>query len=108
MIHMIGEKYGEICLQDAKDAHERGVLDEKTVRAIDWIESEGDNSHVTSLSSVKGMSDSSLEEKRRPSTTSTAPTDISNISAASAFVASEEMNRISRMKRAKMFLWKFV
>lgn len=102
MIHMIAEKYGEICLQDSKDALERGLQDEKTVRAIDWIESEGDNSHVTSLSSVKGMSDSSQEEKRRPSTTSTAPTDISSVS---ALVASEEL---SRMKRAKMFLWKFV
>ena len=105
MIRLIAEKYAEICLQDAMDALERGMQDEKTVKAIDWIESEGDNSHVSILSSAKGVSDSSQDnEKRRPSTTSTAPTEISTVS---ALVASEGM-QLSRVKRAKLFLSKFV
>ena len=105
MIRMIAEKYAEICMQDAMDALERGMQDEKTVKAIDWIESEGDNSHVSILSSAKGVSDSSQDnEKRRPSTTSTAPTEISTVS---ALVASEGM-QLSRVKRAKLFLSKFV
>lgn len=105
MIRMIAEKYADICRQDAKDALERGIRDEKTVKAIDWIESEGDNSHVSILSSAKGMSDSSQDqEKRRPSTTSTAPTEIS---AASALGATEGM-KLSGVKRAKIFLSKFV
>mmetsp|Transcript_9756 Transcript_9756/g.24296 ORF Transcript_9756/g.24296 Transcript_9756/m.24296 type:complete len:442 (-) Transcript_9756:132-1457(-) len=105
MIRTIAEKYEQICMKDAKDALERGIQDEKTVRAIDWIESEGDNSHGSILSSAKGMSDSSQDqEKRRPSTTSTAPTEIS---AVSSLISSEGM-RLSRVKRAKMFLSKFV
>ncbi len=105
MIRLIAEKYQEICMQDAKDALERGQQDEKTVRAIDWIESEGDNSHGSILSSAKGMSDSSQDqEKRRPSTTSTAPTEISVVSS----LAAAEGMQLSRVKRAKMFLSKFV
>ena len=105
MIRTIAEKYEEICMKDGKDALERGQQDEKTVRAIDWIESEGDNSHVSILSSSKGMSDSSQDqEKRRPSTTSTAPTEISAVSS----LTSSEGMQLSRVKRAKMFLSKFV
>ena len=105
MIRIIAEKYADICSNDRKSALERGICDEKTVRAIDWIESEGDNSHVSIMSSAKGMSESSQDqEKRRPSTTSTAPTEIS---AVSALVATEGM-QLSRVKRAKMFLSKFV
>jgi len=105
MIRLIAEKYEEICMQDAKDALERGIQDEKTVRAIDWIEFEGDNSPGSILSSAKGMSETSQDqEKRRPSTTSTAPTEISVVSS----LATSEGLQLSRVKRAKMFLSKFV
>jgi hypothetical protein len=117
MIHQIAEKYGNICAQDAMGALERGKEDERTVRAIDWIESEGDNHKycytsalpIHSLIYNKGLSDGYLEQlqdKRRPSTTSTVLTDESVASLAS-LVANEGI-QLSRMKRAKMFLWKFV
>jgi len=117
MIHQIAEKYGDICEQDVRGALERGKEDERTVRAIDWIESEGDNhkycytSALSIHSSIfnKGLSDGSLEQlqdKRRPSTTSTVLTDDSVASLAS-LVANEGI-QLSRIKRAKMFLWKFV
>ena len=117
MIHHIAEKYGDICEQDARGALERGKEDERIVRAIDWIESEGDDHKYCYTSALlihssifnKGLSDRSLEQlqdKRRPSTTSTALTDDSVASLAS-FVANEGIQS-SRIKRAKMFLWKFV
>lgn len=112
MIHQIAEKYGEICEQDARGALERGLEDERTVRAIDCIESEGANHKNCYTASIhssinKGLSDASLEQqdRRRPSTTSTALTDES---AASLALLANEGIQLSRMKRAKMFLWKFV
>jgi len=108
MIRTISKRYGDICLKDAKSAHERGMKDEQAVRAIDWIESEGDNSHVSNISSLKEVSECSQEnDKRRPSATSTAPTEASAASLGS-FGAANEGIRLSRMNRAKLFLWKFV
>lgn len=108
MIHLIAEKYSEICLQDSRDALERGQHDERAVRVIDWIESESGSASQLSLHSSlgKGMSDSSQEQdKRRPSTTSTCATEES---VASLALLDSDEYKISRVKRAKMFLWKFV
>lgn len=105
MISQIAESYGNICKKDAENALERGLYDEKTVKAIDWIESEGSISGSL-LSSVKGLnSDSSQEDKRRPSTTSTAATEES---AALLALSAHEANRFGRMERAKKFLFKLV
>jgi hypothetical protein len=105
MIKKIAEDYGEICKQNAKDALERGLQDERAVKAIDWIETEGLESYTASIqSSGKGMSDASPEEKRRPSNASTAAT----VESAASLLALKEsqVNKFGRMKRAKMFLWK--
>ena len=105
MISKIAEDYGEICKQNAKDALERGLQDERAVRAITWIESEGFDSYNASIhSSGKGLSDASAEtqDKRRPSTASTAATVES---AASLALKESKVIRFGRMKRAKMFLW---
>ena len=105
MIKKIAQDYGEICKQNAKDAFERGLQDERAVRAIDWIETEGFDNYTASIhSSGKGMSDTSPEDKRRPSTASTAATVESAASAAS--LALKKSQGFGGMKRAKMFLWK--
>jgi len=107
MISKIAEDYGEICKKTAKDAFERGIQDERAVRAIDWIENEGVENYTASIqSSGKGVSDASPEtpDKRRPSTASTAATVES--AASLALKENQVRNRFGRMKRAKMFLWK--
>jgi len=107
MIKKIAHDYGEICKQNAKDAFERGLQDERAVRAIDWIETEGFDNYTASIhSSGKGMSDTSPEDKRRPSTASTAATVESAASAASLALKKSQGQGFGRMKRAKMFLWK--
>lgn len=105
MIKKISKNYGQICKQSAKDALERGLQDERAVRAIDWIETEGLDSYTASIqSSGKGMSDASPEEKRRPSNASTSAT----VESAASLLALKDSqgNRFGRMKRAKMFLSK--
>jgi len=105
MISKIAEEYGEICNQNSKDAFERGLQDERAVRAINWIESEAFDNYTASIhSSGKGLSEASPEsqDKRRPSNASTAATIESAVSLA---LKENRDIRFSRMKRAKMFLW---
>jgi len=111
MIRQIAKNYREISKHDAKDALERGLQDERTIRAMDWMESEAyANVHCTCASihsSGKGMSVASLEQqdKRRPSTASTAATEECGYSLG---VIANEGIQLGRMKRAKMFLSQFV
>jgi hypothetical protein len=105
MISKIAEEYGKICKKTAEDAFQRGLEDERAVRAINWVESEGFDNYTASIqSSGKGLSDASLEtqDKRRPSNASTAATVES---AASLALKESQGSRFGRMKRAKMFFW---
>lgn len=109
MISKIAEKYGEICKEPARDAFERGLQDERAVRAIDWIQKEGFEGYTGSIQSSGGkMSDGSPDplDKRRPSTTSTAATEESAASLALK-IQEKKVLRLGRMRRPKIPLWKF-
>eukprot|EP00536_Pseudo-nitzschia_multiseries_P004827 jgi/Psemu1/285378/fgenesh1_pg.84_\ len=91
MISAIAERYAEICSQHGKDAMERGSQDERTARAIDWIEaSREQNLEISSvvaefLPQKEVVVDTTAlsDEKRRPSASSTSETEESVTQASS-------------------------
>mmetsp|Transcript_1300 Transcript_1300/g.2736 ORF Transcript_1300/g.2736 Transcript_1300/m.2736 type:complete len:468 (-) Transcript_1300:154-1557(-) len=115
MLDVMAERYAEICNQHARDAAERGLEDERTARAIDWIEASPDQTlEMSSTLPQKGVvvDTSALpDEKRRPSASSTSETEES-ITQASSLKSVDETGEnltnscrpLSSMKRAKKFL----
>ncbi|VEU34714.1 unnamed protein product [Pseudo-nitzschia multistriata] len=125
MIEAIAERYSEICKQHAKNALEAGCGDERTARAIDWLEESSRRNSVAVESASKGvlvdtavLSDDA-DDKRRPSTSTTVTdneTIIPPLSMRSIDEArnSDEVESLketisknqaaSRMKRARKFL----
>ena len=102
MIRLIAEKYGDICRQDAESAYQRGLQDERVAIAINSMEDDAENYASSTLSLILGSTEGSIDEKRRPSTTSTAATEGSSMS-----LYTEDYQELKGMKRAtKMFLWK--
>mmetsp|Transcript_22184 Transcript_22184/g.46677 ORF Transcript_22184/g.46677 Transcript_22184/m.46677 type:complete len:452 (+) Transcript_22184:387-1742(+) len=77
MICRIADRYGDISKHDAKDALERGRRDEKTARAIEWMDAQ-ECCNIDIISNGSSGKGSDEDKRKRPSSASTARTDESS------------------------------